>query len=137
MKNFFSEQLSSMTFTFSFIVLLNAVIDFFQGTEQENGNEFILVLAFLILVMWGLADAISKFPFRSARFYHLFNLGSQMIAFFVIVGWIGLIPLTVENVIINGIIYVGLYFLNVRMRQQRINQLADAINEQLSKRDNP
>ena len=136
MKTFFSEKLSSMTFTFSFIILLNAVVGFFQGIELENANEFILVLAFLILIMWGLADVISNFPFRSTRSHHLFNLGSQLITFFVIVGWIGLFPLTVEGIVTNGIIYVGLYFLNVRMRQQRINQLADAINEQLAKRDN-
>lgn len=137
MKTFFSEQLSSMTFIFSFIVLLNAVIGFFQDVERANGNKFILVLAFLILVLWGVSYVISQFPFRSAHSYHFFNLGSQIITFFVIVGWIGLIPLTVENIIINGNIYVGLYFLNGRMRQQRINQLADAINEKLSKRDNP
>ena len=115
------------------VVLLNATIGLFQGLEQKS--ESILALALLILIMWGLATIISKFPFRSAQLYHLFNLGSQLIAFFVITKWSGLINLTVENIIINGTIYVILYFLNVRMRQKRLNQLANAINEHLSKRD--
>jgi len=35
------------------------------------------------------ADVILRFPFRS---YQLVNLGSQLIAFFVTAGWLGLIP---------------------------------------------
>ena len=133
MKTFLSEQLHGMTFTFSMIVLLNATIGLFQGLEQKS--ESILALALLILIMWGLATIISSFPFRSAQLYHLFNLSSQLIAFFVITKWSGFINLTVENIIINGSIYVILYFLNVRMRQQRLNQLAHAINEHISKRE--
>lgn len=133
MKTFLSEQLHGMTFTFSLIVLLNATIGLFQGLEQKS--ESILALALLILIMWGLATIISKFPFRSAQLYHLFNLGSQLIAFFVITKWSGFINLTVGNIITNGNIYVILYFLNVRMRQKRLTQFANAINEHLSKRD--
>lgn len=133
MKTFLSEQLHRMTFTFSLIVLLNATIGLFQGLEQKS--ESILALALLILIMWGLAAIISRFSFRSAQLYHLFNLSSQLIAFLVITKWSGFINLTVENIIINGSIYVILYFLNVRMRHQRLNQLAHAINEHISKRD--
>ena len=133
MKTFLSEQLHGMTFTFSVIVLLNATIGLFQGLEQKS--ESILALALLILIMWGLATIISSFPFRSAQLYHLFNLGSQLVTFLVITKWSGFINLTVENIIINGTIYVILYFLNAIMRQQRLNQLAHAINEHISKRE--
>lgn len=60
------------------------------------------------------ADVILRFPFRS---YQLVNLGSQLIAFFYD-SWLARIDsLRIENFIINENIYMGLYFLNVRMKQ--------------------
>lgn len=45
-----------------------------------------------------------------------------------------LIPFSLENILVNGIVFSIVYFLTVRLRKQQLNQLADAINEQLGDR---
>lgn len=133
MKQFFSENISSMSFTFSFIILLNALLGFFRNIQGEYVNNFILSLAVLILVLFILSYAVSYIDFKSSSTHHAFNLFSQLAAFFVIASLTGLISTTPDSLMTNGIIFVILYYLNYRMRKHRIDQLADAINQHLSK----
>lgn len=131
MKNYFSENLNSMTFVFSFIVILNALLGYLG-----DANRFVLGLTVLIIFLFSFAHAVTYLNFRSNKAYHLFNFIGQLIVFFVIASLTGLINVTLDGLFTNGVIFATLYFLTMRMRKQRINQLANAINEQLSKRDN-
>lgn len=130
MKHYFSENLNSMTFVFSFIIILNALLGYLG-----DANRFVLGLTMLIIVLFSFAHAVTYINFRSNKAYHLFNFIGQFIILVVIASLMGLVTATLNGLVTNGIIFATLYFLTTRMRKHRINQLANAINEQLSKRD--
>ncbi|SDQ24049.1 hypothetical protein LHA31_09170 [Carnobacterium viridans] len=130
MKHYFSENLNSMTFVFSFIIILNALLGYLG-----DANRFVLGLTMLIIVLFSFAHAVTYINFRSNKAYHLFNFIGQFIILVVIASLMGLVTVTLNGLVTNGIIFATLYFLTTRMRKHRINQLANAINEQLSKRD--
>ena len=129
MKHYFSENLNSMTFVFSFIIILNALLGYLG-----DANRFVLGLTMLIIVLFSFAHAVTYINFRSNKAYHLFNFIGQFIILVVIASLMGLVTVTLNGLVTNGIIFATLYFLTTRMRKHRINQLANAINEQLSKR---
>lgn len=131
MKNYFSENLNSMTFVFSFIVILNALLGYFG-----DANKFVLGLTVLIICLFTFAHAVTYLNFSSNKAYHLFNFIGQFIVFVVIAGLMRLINVTLDGLVTNGVIFATLYFLTTRMKKRRIIQLANTINEQLSKRDN-
>ncbi|WP_028274206.1 hypothetical protein [Atopococcus tabaci] len=135
MKNFFSENLSSMTFVFSSIVLLNALLSFSQSVPWENASLSILKMAGLVLVLFFLGYVGSYLPFHSASAYHIFNITIQLIAGFALASLLGMFSINVENLIVNGFVYILLYYLTYRIRKHRFNQLAQAINEHLGKRE--
>lgn len=130
MKHYFSENLNSMTFVFSFIIILNALLGYLG-----DANRFVLGLTMLIIVLFSFAHAVTYINFRSNKAYNLFNFIGQFIILVVIASLMGLVTVTLNGLVTNGIIFATLYFLTTRMRKHRINQLANAINEQLSKRD--
>lgn len=135
-KQFFSDSLSGMTFTFSFVILLNAILGLFQGVNQwNNPGKHIVGLAFLILVLWAMAYGVSYLEFRSIRAYHLFNFSSQLIVFFVAGNLIGLISITLDSIISNGVIAVIIYFSNNQLRKQQVKRLAYAINRHLTQKE--
>lgn len=130
MKIYFSENLNSMTFVFSFIIILNALLGYLG-----DANRFVLGLTMLIIVLFSFAHAVTYINFRSNKTYHLLNFSGQFIILVVIASLMGLITVTLNGLVTNGVIFATLYFLTTRMRKHRINQLANAINDQLSKRD--
>lgn len=131
MKHYFSENLNSMTFIFSFIVILNALLGYLG-----DANRFVLGLTVLIIVLFSFTHAVTYINFRSNTVYHLLNFIGQFIILVVIASLTGLITVTLNGLVTNGVIFATLYFLTTRMRKHRINQLANAINDQLSKKDN-
>lgn len=130
MKNYFSENLNSMTFVFSIIIILNALLGYLG-----DATRFVLGLTVLIIVLFSFAHAVTYINFRSNKAYHLLNFIGQFIILVVIASLMGLITVTLNGIVTNGVIFATLYFLTTRMRKNRINQLANAINDQLSKRD--
>lgn len=135
MKQFLKDNLSGMTFTFTSIVLLNTVVNLFKdGQVQWNPyNKFITVITLLILILWGVTYFISQFEFKTTRQYHLINLSTQLLIFFLIVSGLGLIPLTPQGIITNTLVYLLLYILNGRIERSRMIRLANIINQQLAK----
>lgn len=133
MKQFFSENINSMTFTFSFIILLNAFFGFFKNVHGDYITDFIMGLALLILVLFILAHIITYINFQSSTVYHVVHLSSQLAAFFTITIVTNLIALNMSSLLTNLFVFVLLYYLNYRMEKHRIHQLADAINQHLTK----
>lgn len=130
MKHYFSENLNSMTFIFSFIIILNALLGYLG-----DATRFVLGLTVLIIVLFSFAHVVTYINFRSNKAYHLLNFIGQFIILVVIASLMGLITVTMNGLATNGAIFATLYFLTNRMRKHQINQLANAINEQLSRRN--
>lgn len=131
-NRFLSNNMSSMTFVFSMIVLLNSTLAYFQVIDLGDVNRFILGVAILVLVLSFIAYTLSYFSFPSEKVFHMVNFGSQFIVFLSIGSLLGIIPLSVEGVIINLLLAWGLYSLVIRIRKHELNKLALAINERLS-----
>ena len=131
MKEFFEDNISSMSFTFTVIVLLNAILGYFLKYEGTN-NKFLLTLAALIIVLWAIAYGLSLISFSSTKMYHIINLSSTLFTLYVIAILGGLIPQTMNSVISNGFIFIVVYFLNVKRHERLTEQLAIEINERLS-----
>lgn len=131
MKRFFEDSLSNMSFTFSFIILLNAVLGYFFEYEVA-GNRFILALAVIILVLTAVAYSLSHIQFASSKMYHIITFSSQLLAFYVIALWGGLIPWTLSGILSNGLVFTLLYWLNVNRKKREMERLALKINQQLS-----
>lgn len=132
MKQFFSENLSGMTFNFSFLVLLNVLLNYLGVINLRNETVFILGLALLIVMLTFINYINSFFDFKSLKTYRLFNLLSQLILFFIVSSLMGLVTLTLASILINTGIYIILYFLNQHYQRAQINQLANKINQKLS-----
>ena len=113
MIEFFEDNICSMSFTFTVIVLLNAILGYFLKYEGTN-NKFLLTLAALIIVLWAIAYGLSLISFSSTKMYHIINLSSTLFTFYVIAILGGLIPQTINSVISNGFIFIVVYFLNVK-----------------------
>lgn len=132
MKQFFSENLSGMTFNFSFLVLLNVLLNYFGIIDLGNETVFILGLALLIVVLTFINYINNFLNFKNLKVYRLVNLLSQLVIFFLIASLMGLIYLSVASILINSMIYISLYFLNTRYQRAQINQLANKINQRLA-----
>lgn len=129
MKQFFSANLSNMTFIFSFIILLNALLG-----NLGDFNKLVLYLAAVTLILTILSYGISYINFHLEWTYHIVQL-SFLFSTFLLMGHVmKLIPFSLENILVNGIVFSIIYFLTVGLRKQQLNQLADAINEQLGDR---
>lgn len=132
-KRFFSNYTSSMTLVFSMVVLLNSTLAYFQVIDLGDVNRFILGMAILVLVLSFIAYTLSHFSFPSEKVFHMVNFGSQFLVFLSIGSLLGIIPLSIEGIIINLFLAWGLYSLVIRVRRHELNKLALAINERLSK----
>jgi hypothetical protein len=132
MKQFFSENLSGMTFNFTFITLLNLLLHYFEVINLGDEAAFILGLALLILALTFINYIISFFNFKSLRIYRWVNLLSQLIIFFFIASLMGLVYLSVASILINSLVYISLYFLHGRYQRAQLNQLANKINQRLA-----
>ena len=91
MKHYFSENLNSMTFVFSFIIILNALLGYLG-----DANRFVLGLTMLIIVLFSFAHAVTYINFRSNKAYHLFNFIGQFIILVVIASLMGLVTVTLN-----------------------------------------
>lgn len=131
MKEFFEDNISSMSFTFTVIVLLNAILGYFLKYEGTN-NKFLLTLAALIIVLWAIAYGLSLISFSSTKMYHIINLSSTLFTFYVIVILGDLISQTMNSIVSSGFIFIIIYFLNIKRRERLIERLAVEINEGLS-----
>lgn len=129
MKQFFSANLSNMTFIFSFIILLNAILG-----NLGDFNKLVLYLAAVTLILTILSYGISYINFHLEWTYHIVQLSFLFSAFLLLGHVMKLISFSLENILVNGIVFSIVYFLTVRLRKQQLNQLADAINEQLGDR---
>lgn len=132
MKNFISENLNSMTLTFTLIVILNTIIRVLFNIQWGNVNIFVIVLASFVFLLSLWSHFISFFNFQSEKAYHLINVSSQLVLFFILSSAINFMPLTFENILINGVIYISLYFVNVKYRHAQFKQLTNEINKRLS-----
>lgn len=132
MKKFISENLNSMTFIFSFIVLLNILLNYFEVIQLEDESSFILGLALFILLLHTVPYILAFFTFTTKITFHLINLTTQLIAFFILGGLMGLIPLNVTSILVNIFTYIILYYLNVQIRNAQVSRLANKINSRLS-----
>lgn len=131
MKTFFEENLNSMSFTFTIVTLLNAILGMVLEFENVN-NKNLIVLALLITVLWAVASLLSKIPFQSERIYHIINLSSTLILFYLIMIFGGFLSLTRDNIMVSGIIYLVIYMINVRRQKREVEKLVTEINKQLS-----
>lgn len=131
MKTFFEENLNSMSFTFTIVTLLNAILGMVLEFENVN-NKNLIVLALLITVLWAVASLLSKIPFQSERIYHIINLSSTLILFYLIMIFGGFLSLTRDNIMVSGIIYLVIYIINVRRQKREVEKLVTEINKQLS-----
>lgn len=142
MKQFFNEHLGSMTFQFTFIILLNAVIGVVNDSDFTLGNHLILWLALIILALWAITHLfIHYLDIIPVEYFHLIHFTVQIIVFFILTGAISFIstqtgfPFSIENGLINGAMFIILYFLTARMIKMQTQHLADTINQRLA-RDN-
>lgn len=139
MKQFFNEHLGSMTFQFTFIILLNVVIGVVNDSDFTIGNHLILGLALIILTLWTIAHIyIYYLDFIPVRYFYLIHFPVQIIAFFILSCAISFIPtqvgfsFSIKSPLINGITFILLYFLTTRMIKMQIQHLADTINQRLA-----
>lgn len=132
-KQYFSNHIGHITFNFTVIVLINSFLDYYQIINiGDMMSGFILTLALLFLMLSLIPHSLGYINFRSANLYHLVNFVSQLIVFYIISIKTGLLPMTVDSIIINTILFSLLYFISVKRRKQQLNQLANAINQQLA-----
>lgn len=131
-KQFFSENINGMSFTFAFLVLLNALM--IELTSVEMDIRFVWILALLVLVSHSVYYAISYFDFNTAFSFHFANLGAQLVVFFGLTSLLNLVPFTIETILTNGTIYIILYAINVRKNRMEMQKVAHAINQQLLKK---
>lgn len=134
MRAFFEENLNSMSFTFTMIVLLNAILGITLESENVN-NKILISLALLIIVLWAVSYLLSQITYQSEKIYHLINLSITLTLFYLIAISGGLLPLTGENIVLSGIMFLGLYILNVRRQKREVERLATKINKQLTNKN--
>lgn len=132
MKKFINYNLDSMTFVFSAIVLLNAFLGLINGNHSGLQNEYLMGLAILIIILWGVSYVLSLVDFQSELQLHIIQLSVHIIGFFLIAFSLNLIPMTLDSIVTNGIIFIILYFTLDRIRKNKINRLAEVINKKLS-----
>lgn len=132
MKKFINYNLDSMTFVFSAIVLLNAFLGLINGNHSGLQNEYLMGLAILIIILWGVSYVLSFVDFQSELQLHIIQLSVHIIGFFLIAFSLNLIPMTLDSIVTNGIIFIILYFTLDRIRKNKINRLAEVINKKLS-----
>ena len=130
MKEFFEENVSSMSFIFSFIVLLNAVLGYFLEADGMT-NSVLLALAAIILLLFAVSYGVSFIHFKSNKVFRAVNLGVQLIVFYTISLSTGLIAWSFDAVLSIGLVFVGLYFINSNRRMREVERLASDINKRL------
>lgn len=134
MKKFFSENLNGMTFTFTVLVLLNAVLERAQIIDIVSFSESTLILALLVFLSWTLSFLINTIDFRSTGVFHLVNYTSQFMVLVLVANELGFFQITIDSILTNSVVYAVLYFLNVKRRQHELKQTAASINKQLGNR---
>lgn len=131
-KRFFSNNMNSMTFVFSIVVLLNSTLAYFQVINLGDINKFILSVAILVVLLSLIVYILAYLNFSSEKTYHLISFGCQFTAFLLIGSFLGIIPLNLSGILINFFIALGIYSLSVKKNKYELNQVALAINERLS-----
>lgn len=131
MLRFFEENVSTMSFTFTFIVLLNAILGYFNEYEALT-NHVLLTLAVIILILWAVNYVISLVPFTSTKVYYLVNFVSVLTVFYIIVLSRDLLSWSIGEVVSNGLIFLVLYFINIHRKNREVEHLANEINKKLS-----
>lgn len=131
-KDFISDNLNGMSFTFTVLVLLNALVA--EVYQMEVSISLIWVLAILVLVSYVVSHAISYFDFSSEILYHTVNLGTQYAVFVLMITLLNLVPFTLSTLITNGVVYSCLYLTNVRKNKIELQKLAAQINQEIAKK---
>lgn len=131
-KRFFSNNMNSMTFVFSIVVLLNSTLAYFQVIDLGDVNKFILSVAILVVLLSLIVYILAYLNFSSEKTYHLVSFGCQFTAILLIGSFLGITPLNMSGILINFFIALGIYSLSVKKNKYELNQVALAINERLS-----
>lgn len=131
MRGFLKRRLEGMTLVFTCVVLMNALFGWLQGIPALS-HQFYLVLAGVILITCVAADVIAHMEFKTEWQQHLVQFSVPFVRFFGIAIWTGLVIMNFKVLVINGIFYVLMYVMTYRMRMNRLNELAEAINRKLA-----
>jgi len=131
MKQYFSDSFNNMTFTFSFLVLLNVFLNYFVLNRFNNDSLFIISLAFLVIAMTFVGYITGYFDFKSTKVFVIFDLFCKLLIFILTASLIGLISVTLNSILINSMTFIFLYYLNYQLRKKQLEQLANKINKQL------
>lgn len=134
MKKFFSENMNGMTFTFTVLVLLNAVLERAQIIDVISFSELTLILALLVFLSWTISFLMNTIDFQSTGVFHLVNYTSQFMVLVLVANGLGFFQITIDSILTNSVVYAVLYFLNVKRRQHELEQTAASINKQLGNR---
>ncbi|GAA0480941.1 hypothetical protein IRB23SM22_02960 [Alkalibacterium sp. s-m-22] len=132
-KNFISSYMNTMTFVFSVVVLLNAALDYFQIINIGNVSLSVLLLAVIIILLCLVSYGTSYLSVKSARVYHVINCGFQLIIFNLVISLFGTFDTSVAGLMMNTVLFIGIYYLSVQRRKRELRQLAQEINHQLAK----
>ncbi|GEL65848.1 hypothetical protein [Marinilactibacillus psychrotolerans] len=131
-KQFFSNNINTMTFVFSIVILINALFAVFNASELGGAQYTIILIAFLILALGLITHLLTYLNFPSEMLFHVVNFISQF-TFIIFMGSLfGMMDLSLKGMLINLFIALGIYTLSAKKRKYEFEQLAIAINERLS-----
>lgn len=131
MKRFLNQNLESMTFVFTMIVLLNAIVALLKTESKSVPSIGIIAIAIMVLTMFIVSYMVSYINFKTSYQFHITQLGIQLFIFIIILIIFSSKPINVGAIIENVIIYSLLYFSVSRIKKNKFEQLVEEINRKL------
>lgn len=131
MKRLFN-YIPSIAISFTLVVLFSSLTNLINGYSSMS-NMGILSVFILIIMLYSVSILLSHLDFKSSKTYTLCNFVVTYCCFLLFNIIFSFSQLTLTNVIVQFLAYLGIYYLGYIYLRKKAKLEADEINRKISK----